>query len=101
MFVRKKKNKSGIISVQIIDKSRGSYKVVKTVGSSSDINEVEKLYRSGLEQISTIVGQHKIDFDAKEKTIFREQLRQIKSSQVRVVGPELILGKLFDKIGPP
>ena len=29
MFVRKKKNKSGVISVQVIDKSSGRYKVKK------------------------------------------------------------------------
>jgi hypothetical protein len=33
MFVREKKNKSGTVSVQIIDKSTGSYHVAKTVGS--------------------------------------------------------------------
>jgi hypothetical protein len=36
MFIRKKKNKSGLISVQIIDKSFGKYKVFKTLGSSND-----------------------------------------------------------------
>ncbi len=41
MFVRKKRNPSGIISVQIIDKSHGKYRMVETVGSSSDPDEVE------------------------------------------------------------
>ena len=40
MFVREKKNKSGTVSVQIIDKSSGSYRVAKTVGSSSDPEEI-------------------------------------------------------------
>ncbi len=43
MFVRKKKNKSGAISVQIIDKSSGTYKVIKTIGSSSIVSEVDNL----------------------------------------------------------
>jgi hypothetical protein len=34
-FLRKLKNRSGSISVQIISKERGKYKVVKTLGSSS------------------------------------------------------------------
>ena len=42
MFVRKKKNKSGSISVQIIQKDNG-YKVFKTIGSSSDPDEIECL----------------------------------------------------------
>ena len=44
MFVRKKKNPSGIVSIQIIDKSQGKYKVIKTIGSSSDTSEVESYY---------------------------------------------------------
>ncbi len=36
MFLRKKKNKSGSTSVQIISKERGKYKVVKTIGNSDN-----------------------------------------------------------------
>ncbi len=43
MFVRKKKNKSGIVSIQIIDKSTGRYRVRKTIGSSSDQQEIGQL----------------------------------------------------------
>jgi hypothetical protein len=39
MFARQKKNKSGVISVQVIDKSSGKYKLIKTrqYGSSAGI----------------------------------------------------------------
>jgi hypothetical protein len=47
VFVRKKKNKSGVISVQIIDKSTGKYRMLKTIGSSSDPIKVEKLVNEG------------------------------------------------------
>ena len=36
MYVRRKKNKSGSISVQIISKTSGKYKVIKSFGSSTD-----------------------------------------------------------------
>ncbi|NJM80231.1 MAG: hypothetical protein HC854_12560 [Flavobacterium sp.] len=42
MFVRQKKNKSGVVSVQVIDKSSGKYKLLKTIGSSNDSSEIEK-----------------------------------------------------------
>jgi len=42
MFWRKKKNKSGIINIQVIEKSSGKYKLVKTIGSSEDERELEK-----------------------------------------------------------
>ena len=99
MFVRKKKNKSGVISIQIIDKSRGKYRLIKTVGSSVDEKEIERLFKLGYEQIALLIGQQKLDFEAKDKLVFREQLKQIPSSSIRVVGPELIFGKLFDNIG--
>jgi hypothetical protein len=47
MFVRKKPNKSGVISIQVIDKSSGKYKLIKTIGSSSDPKIVEQLYKQG------------------------------------------------------
>ena len=47
MFVRKKKNKSGIYSIQVIDKSSGKYKMLKTIGSSADEYEIEKLINLG------------------------------------------------------
>ena len=36
MFVRKKQNISGVISVQIIEKISGKSTLVKTIGSSAD-----------------------------------------------------------------
>lgn len=42
MFVRKKRNKSGSTSVQIIDKSVG-YKVFQTVGSATEEVEILRL----------------------------------------------------------
>ncbi len=45
MFIRAKKNQSGTVSVQVIDKSSGSYKVVKTIGSSLDQDEITRLKR--------------------------------------------------------
>jgi hypothetical protein len=35
MFVRKKKNPSGVVSIQVIDKRNGIYRVVKTIGSAT------------------------------------------------------------------
>lgn len=43
MFVRKKPNKSGSISVQVLVKSFGNYKVVKTLDSSEEPQEIVKM----------------------------------------------------------
>jgi len=43
MFLRKKSNKSGSVSVQIISKHRGNYTVEQTIGSSANEQELYQL----------------------------------------------------------
>ncbi len=95
MFVRRKQNKSGVVSVQIIDKSSGRYKVLKTIGSSSDSQSIEKLLRQGEAWIKEQRGLE-IDFDRIDD-LFDQFIGGIK--QINVVGPELLLGRIFDDIG--
>lgn len=96
MFVRKKKNKSGVISIQVIDKSSGKYKFIKTIGSSANDQEVEDLFRQGQEWIKDYSGQLEIDF-FDEKQLFSKFVSGIQ--QITVIGTELLLGKIFDQIG--
>jgi hypothetical protein len=56
MFVREKRNKSGVVSVQIIDKSGGRYRVVKTIGSSADLSLVADFVSSGRRYIKELRG---------------------------------------------
>lgn len=98
MFVRKKKNKSGVISIQIIDKSSGKYKVVKTIGSSDNVAEIEQLYQKALFEIPKLTGQSQINFDIeKEEALIKMFFDGIE--ELKLVGPELVLGKLFNEIG--
>jgi transposase len=95
MFVRKKKNPSGKISVQVIDKSSGKYKVVKTIGSSIDRLEVEKLYQKGEEWIKTHLGILEFPFDAKSQAEkFFDSIEAI-----TVSGTTLLLEKIYHSIG--
>jgi len=98
MYIRQKKNASGSVSVQIIDKSSGKYKVIKTVGSSHDAGEVLKLQDEANREVTQLTGQLKFNFDVdKEKELVDMFFSGIQ--QIRLVGPELVLGKLFDGIG--
>ncbi|MBM2814975.1 MAG: transposase [Ignavibacteria bacterium] len=96
MFVRKKKNKSGRTSIQIIDKSSGKYKVIKTMGCTDDIFEIERYHKAGLQWIIDRNKQIEIDF-LNERQIAEVFLNNIK--QIKVIGTELLLGKIFDEIG--
>lgn len=98
MFVRKKKNKSGIVSIQIIDKSSGNYELYRTVGSSDEPKEIDRLFEEGKKEVEQLTGQQSLLFDQKKDDNFFESI--INSIEdYRLVGPELVLGKLFDQIG--
>jgi transposase len=96
MFVRKKKNKSGVVSIQVIDKSSGKYKVVKTIGSSASAREIDQLLQQGESYIKKRKGQIEMDFHNADE-LFSKFITGIK--EVNVVGCELLLGKIFDAIG--
>lgn len=72
MYVRKKKNRSGIISVQVIDKSSGNYKVLRTIGSSKDPDTVENICNQGKEFIQTYQGQQTLNFPEQD---FKEAVK--------------------------
>lgn len=95
MFVRKKKNKSGVISVQVIDKSSGKYKMVKTIGSSSDAEEIKILYRQGLEYIQHYQGQKTFEFTSQD---FNQIIKQ-SIQKIYIDGIHLLLGKIYIEIG--
>ncbi len=96
MFVRSKKNKSGVISVQVIDKSTGKYKLFKTIGSSSVPSEIQKLIKQGHQWIKDHTGALELDFSDELKTT-HQILDGIEKLTVK--GTELLLGKLFSEIG--
>jgi transposase len=98
MFIREKPNKSGVVSVQIIDKRTGKYKVVKTVGSSKDPTQVSSLLEEAKNQLANLTGQGSLNFEIeREQELVDLFFNGIK--EIRLDGPELILGKLFDEIG--
>ena len=61
MFIRKKRNASGSVSVQIIEKIGRNNKIVQTIGSSKDIDEIEVLYQEGLKLIPQLTKQPLLD----------------------------------------
>lgn len=96
MFVRKKRNKSGVVSIQVIDKSSGKYKMVKTLGSSADENKIEELIKLGEEWIKTKTSSLEFDFKG-DRQITEEILNNIE--QINISGTTLLLGKLFNEVG--
>lgn len=98
MFVRKKLNSSGSTSVQIIIKARGNYKVVKTIGCSSNEQELQKLFYLGKQEIERLAAQSRL-FVSENDTIVEQGFSAMSNASIRTVGPELIFGKIYDTIG--
>jgi Transposase DDE domain len=98
MFVRKKPNKNGSISVQIIDKSSGKYVLYRTVGSSKIKQDIDAFFFAGKQEIAELSKQAELPFNQKlENDFVQTFLEHIDSFSL--VGPELLLGKIFDEIG--
>ena len=98
MFVRKKPNKSGLVSIQIIDKSSGKYVVRQTVGSSSDPTEITFLIKKAKQQILTLSKQSTLPFDKVAELEFVDIFVNHLDS-FSLIGPELLLGRIYDEIG--
>lgn len=100
MFVRKKRNKSGSVSVQVIQKDNG-YKVVKTIGASSDAVEIERLEIQGRQFIKSLQPPrpYLLPVVSRNDQVVEVFASSLKSSQIHTIGPELIFGALFDRLG--
>lgn len=101
MFARKIRNRSGSISVKIVSKATGRYRVVQTVGTSKIPEEIDRLWQQ---------AQHIIhNSDPAQEKLFTQQtdadlavqnaMEALSNSCIRTLGPELIFGALFDRIG--
>ena len=106
MFVRKKANRSGSISVVVVDKSGGKFKEVHKVGVASDASDVEALIVLGNKWIREYEERihPTIDFDGEiekrrleQSTLIDEYFSRIENVQLN--GCELILDRVFDLVG--
>ena len=98
MFVRKLKNRSGSLSIQVIQKVRGKYKVVKTIGCATTQHKIEYLTNLAKQEIEKLSSQPKLFENEYDKAI-DEVFASLQNASIRTVGPEIIFGKIFDHIG--
>ena len=96
MYIRKIKNANGKTYVQVIDKSSGKYKVIKSMGGSSQSKQVAELVEQGQQWIKKQTGRLDFDF-TNEEQLFQKVFNSIDRLELR--GLELLLGKIFDEVG--
>lgn len=96
VFIRKLKSPNGKTYVQVVDKSTGRYKVLKSFGSCSSISMLAPLITKAQQWIDQQSGIQEFDFSNTD--VFVEQFFDSIVSMKRV-GYDLLLGRLFNEIG--
>lgn len=98
MFIRKKPNRSGSQSVQVIQKLKGRYKVIKTLGSATTQQEIEKLVNLAHQEIERLSAQPKL-FVSESDAAIDQAFAILNNANIRTLGPEIIFGRIYDYIG--
>ena len=98
MFYRRKPNKSGTYSVEVVDKKNGKNIVLKRLGTSRDELELRSLERKAQQWIDDQRGM-KLPFTWEKDDVISDFMSTLANSQVKVHGPELVYGSLYDQIG--
>jgi len=93
MFIRQKKNRSGSISVQIIQKIGRINKVVRTIGCSSNQEALDNLQQQAEYEIERFFGPTLFD------PIPTKDLKNVTNDCIRVIGPDVVFGELYNRIG--
>jgi hypothetical protein len=101
MFVRKKHNRSGTVSVVIVSKQSGSYKEICTIGTSSDESVIASLVRQGkdwIHQQTTLPNIFdKYDREKAERETVEQFFNNIEN--ILLNGSQLILNRVYSLIG--
>lgn len=98
MFIRKKKNSSGSLSVQLIQKIDSKYKVVKTIGCATTQHEIEKLLFKAKQEILKLQAQPQL-FVSENDIVVDQAFSLLNNTSIQTVGPEIVFGKIYDYIG--
>jgi transposase len=96
MFIRKLKHNNGKIYVQAVEKVNGKYKVRCSFGSADSDIDLQNLVSKAEKWIRNYKGIQEFDFD-NERSLYSSFLSSITSH--KLVGIDLVLGKIFDEIG--
>lgn len=106
MYIRKVKNRSGSVSVLVVCKENGRIKRLHTVGMATKENDIASLVQQGREWIRQNEHKNQLKLDLYGSETRSKQQERIQAEQmlsqidnIMLNGCELILNRVFDKIG--
>jgi transposase len=100
MFIRKKHNNSGSVSIQIINKVGRKNKLIKTIGCAKTKREEELLLLLAKTELERLQGLQSL-FAEHDDLVVENFVNSIANDHLQIIGTELILGKIYEKIGFP
>ncbi len=100
MLVRKRINRSGSISVVVIDKANGKYTEIKKFGVAKSEEEADELFKKAHSWLRAYGGQLEFDFDNIRGKEMEETARVVENMDtVLINGTQLLLNRIYDRIG--
>lgn len=106
MFIRRKKHRSGRIGIIVVEKIHGKMKELHTVGIAYDETEVDALIAQGREWIDKEEERRhpRLDLFGEERARCEAELLNAEQmlsciTNISIDGADLILDRVFDKVG--
>ena len=101
MFVRKKKNRSGTVSVAIVSKLSGAYSEIRTVGTSSDVSEIAKMVAEGKEWVhrQNAIGDIFDNYERQEAERDKIEFFFKNIENILLDGTSQLLNRVYSMIG--
>jgi transposase len=100
MFVRKKNNRSGTVSVVVVSKQSGAYREVLSVGTSSDESEIKQFVQQGKDWIEQQRGTPDMFAKYERENAEREAVERFNNIEhILLNGPQLLLNNVFRMTG--
>ena len=98
MFIRKKRNRSGSTTIQILQKRDGKNIILENIGTANDLVEIDFLYQKAIKEIQRLQKANILPFEEDKELAFVDTFVNYINS-FSLVGPSLLLGRIFDEIG--
>ena len=102
MFVSRKRHRSGSYSVVVLEKDSHTRenRTIQIIGTSSDERELQEMERKAYEFIDSHRGPLlPMDYHDPFEDGLEKFLSGLSNTHIQVIGPELIYGRLYDRIG--
>jgi transposase len=97
VFIRESRNRSGSISIQVIEKVRGRNRILFSAGSGKSESEITLLKIRAQQFIESKQGVISL-FTEPEDLLIEAFIDTLTTDNLRIVGPQLVLIPLFQKL---